>query len=182
MNSPEQTVSAQMPDAFEIGLNIAAGDWPDEAKLASLSERAIAAAFSVASLSVCEGSEVSLLFTDDAAIRDLNGAWRQKDTPTNVLSFPGSDPENDTYGPLLGDIVFGFETVKREAEELGIEFSAHLTHLTVHGLLHLFDYDHIDADEAELMESKERAILAVLNIDDPYEGRPLAADGTKVAQ
>ncbi len=166
-----------LPDGFVIDLSIEAGGWPDEDRLAGLVTRAISAAFAVADLEVLEDTEVSLLFTDDASIRKLNSQWRGKDKPTNVLSFPGGDPQGDVYGPLLGDIVFAFETVSREADELGIEFDDHLSHLTVHGLLHLFDYDHQDNEEAELMESLEKAILASLGIDDPYAERPLVADG-----
>lgn len=164
-----------LPDGFQIDLSIDAGDW-DEAVLMVLSERAVSAAFSAADLKVLENTEVSLLFTDDASIRKLNAQWRDKDKPTNVLSFPGSDPNGDVYGPLLGDIVFARETVVREAQEMGIDFSDHLSHLIVHGLLHLFDYDHQDNDESELMESLEKAILASIGIDDPYADRPLVAD------
>ncbi|ASP35507.1 rRNA maturation RNase YbeY [Labrenzia sp. VG12] len=164
-----------LPDGFQIDLSIEAGNW-DEAVLMVLSERAISAAFGIADLEVMENTEVSLLFTDDTAIRKLNAQWREKDKPTNVLSFPGSDPDGDVYGPLLGDIVFAYETVVREAEDMGIDFSDHLSHLIVHGLLHLFDYDHQENDEAELMESLEKAILASIGIEDPYADRPLVAD------
>ncbi|PVB61303.1 rRNA maturation RNase YbeY [Labrenzia sp. 011] len=167
-----------LPDGFAIDLSIEAGDWPDEGELSRLARRAISAAFAEAPLEVLEDTEVSLLFTDDAGIRRLNGKWRDKDRPTNVLSFPGSNPDGDLYGPLLGDIVFAYETVFREAGELGIDFGDHLSHLTVHGLLHLFDYDHQDNEEAELMESLEKAILASLGMDDPYADRPLVADGS----
>jgi probable rRNA maturation factor len=165
------------PDGVLIEIAVEAGDWPDEAALIKLAQTAIAAAVKAADLEVLAETEVSLLFTNDEGIRKLNHQWRDKDKPTNVLSFPGNDPQDDVYGPLLGDIVFAYETVAKEAEELGIEFNNHLTHLTVHGLLHLFDYDHQEKDEAELMESLETAILAGLGIDDPYAGRPLEADG-----
>lgn len=169
-------MSDTLPEGFIVDLAIEAGGWPEEGQLRSLAERAISAAFQKADLEAIENTEVSLLFTDDASIRKLNKQWRDKDKPTNVLSFPGSDPQGDVYGPLLGDIVFANETVVREAEEMGVDFSDHLTHLTVHGLLHLFDYDHQENDEAELMESLEQSILAVLGIDDPYADRPLVAD------
>lgn len=165
-----------LPDGFAIDLSIEPGDWPEEALLLELTSRAIAAAFSQADLQVVQGTEVSLLFTDDASIRKLNKQWREKDKPTNVLSFPGSDPQGEAYGPLLGDIVFAFETVSKEAGDMGIEFSDHLSHLTVHGLLHLFDYDHQEDDEAELMENLEKTILASMGIDDPYAVSPLVAD------
>lgn len=167
-----------LPDGFVIDLSIEAGGWPEEHRLTALARRAISAALAVADLKVTDSAELSLLFTDDASIRKLNREWRDKDKPTNVLSFPGSDPQGEVYGPLLGDIVFAYETVAREAQELGIEFSDHLSHLTVHGLLHLFDYDHQDNEEAELMEGLEKAILASLGIDDPYADRPLVADGS----
>jgi probable rRNA maturation factor len=166
-----------LPEGFQIDVTVEAGGWPAEAALRDLAQTAVSAAFEEADLEVLEGTEVSLLFTNDEGIRKLNHQWRGKDKPTNVLSFPGSDPQEDIYGPLLGDIVFAYETVVREADELGIEFDNHLTHLTIHGLLHLFDYDHQEEDEAELMESLEKAILATLNIDDPYADRPLEADG-----
>ncbi|MCX2724465.1 rRNA maturation RNase YbeY [Roseibium salinum] len=166
-----------LPDGFVIDLSIEAGDWPDEDSLTAIARRAISAAFAAADLQVVGDTEVSLLFTDDASIRKLNREWRDKDKPTNVLSFPGSDPRGEVYGPLLGDIVFAYETVAAEARKLGIEFSDHLSHLTIHGLLHLFDYDHQDNEEAELMEGLEKAILASLGIDDPYADRPLVADG-----
>lgn len=166
-----------LPDGFVIDLAVEAGGWPARDDLETLVARAMRAAFKVARLEVVGNSEVSLLFTDDAAIKNLNARWRDKDRPTNVLSFPGSDPQGNTYGPLLGDIVFGFETVSREAREMGVEFSDHLSHLTIHGLLHLFDYDHQENDEAELMENVEKAILASIDIDDPYSGSPLVADG-----
>ncbi|POF33992.1 rRNA maturation RNase YbeY [Roseibium marinum] len=167
----------QLPDGFLIDLALEAGEWPEEIELSRLASRAISAAFVETRLQVVENTEVSLLFTDDAGIRRLNAKWRDKDRPTNVLSFPGGNPDGDVYGPLLGDIVFGYETVSREAGELGIEFGDHLSHLIVHGLLHLFDYDHQDDEEAELMERLEKAILASLGIDDPYADRPLVADG-----
>lgn len=113
--------------------------------------------------------EVSLVFTNDAAIRILNADHRGKDKATNVLSFP-QDEDADIYGPMLGDIVFAYETVEREAAELGLAFSDHLTHLCVHGFLHLLGYDHIEADEADKMESVEIAILDRLGLANPYAG------------
>ncbi|GAA0786614.1 rRNA maturation RNase YbeY [Roseibium denhamense] len=169
-------MSSEVPFDLEIDLAVEAGDWPPQDQLTGLLERAVSAAVAEAGLKAVPGSEISFVLTDDEAVRQLNKRWREKDKPTNVLSFPGSDPEGDLYGPLLGDIVIASQTVIREAEELGIEFSDHLSHLVVHGMLHLFDYDHQDSEEAELMESLEKAILAKLGIDDPYADRPLVAD------
>ena len=114
-----------------------------------------------------DGTEVSLLFTDDAQVQALNKQWRDRDKPTNVLSFAaneGSGPQT----PMLGDIVLAHETIAREAIEQGKTFDDHLTHLIIHGFLHLIGFDHIDDDEAETMEQLEREICASLGIADPY--------------
>ncbi|SNY90388.1 probable rRNA maturation factor [Cohaesibacter sp. ES.047] len=113
--------------------------------------------------------EISLVFVDDAAIRKLNAEHRGKDKPTNVLSFP-QDENADVFGPMLGDVVFAHETILREADEMGLAIPAHLTHLCIHGFLHLLGYDHIEPDEADKMESVEVAILAELGLENPYEG------------
>jgi len=107
---------------------------------------------------------VAILLTDDAAVRELNARFRQKDAPTNVLSFPAPhNPERH-----LGDIALAFGVCQREAEEQGKPLAHHLMHLTVHGVLHLLGYDHIGDDEAEAMEGQERAVLAGLGVPDPY--------------
>ncbi|KZL19591.1 Endoribonuclease YbeY [Pseudovibrio axinellae] len=167
-------LSAACP--VHIDLLIEAGDWESEEMLETIATKAIEAAFSTSDLSVIENTEVSLVFTDDAHIQELNKMWRQKDKPTNVLSFPGDDKEEPPYGPLLGDIIIAKETLKREAVELDIPFEHHLTHLIVHGTLHLFGYDHQIDEEAEEMEAEERLILAKLQIPDPYKDAPLKAD------
>ncbi|MBS9719208.1 rRNA maturation RNase YbeY [Tianweitania sp. BSSL-BM11] len=151
-----------------VGLEIEAGDWGDETALQALTDRAIAATFE--RLDVTEGtSELSILLTDDASIQELNREWRAKDKPTNVLSFPAFPVEpGDPLPPMLGDIVIARETVVREAEEENKPFDHHLTHLTVHGLLHLLGFDHETEEEAEEMEGLEREILRSLAIPDPY--------------
>ncbi|UHS60055.1 rRNA maturation RNase YbeY [Agrobacterium vaccinii] len=117
-------------------------------------------------------TELSLVFTDDAAIREINAEWRDKDKATNVLSFPAYPLEpGGMPGPMLGDIVIAHETVAREALDLEKSFEDHLTHLLVHGFLHLFGYDHIETDEAEEMEGLETRILATLGLSDPYAGQ-----------
>lgn len=107
---------------------------------------------------------VTILLADDEAVRDLNARFRQKDAPTNVLSFPA--PKNPEFH--LGDIALAFGVCAREAAEQGKPLAHHLQHLTVHGVLHLLGYDHIGDDEAEAMESLERAVLAGLGVPDPY--------------
>ena len=107
------------------------------------------------------------MLTDDAAIRRLNAAWRGLDEPTNVLSFPAR--RHPRGGRVLGDIVIAYETTAREALAESKPFRHHLSHLAVHGFLHLLGYDHATDDEAEAMERLERAILARLDVPDPYE-------------
>ncbi len=121
---------------------------------------------------------VSLLFTSDAEVHSLNREWRQRDKPTNVLSFPMLEREElesltpDGPPEMLGDIALAYETCAREAEEKDISLEAHATHLIVHGLLHLAGHDHVDSDEqAEAMEALETRILAKLGIADPYGDR-----------
>lgn len=152
---------------LDIDLAVEAGAWPSEAELLALVERAVGAAFS--ELDLVGASELSVVFTDDAAIRALNAEWRGKDKPTNVLSFPAFPPaKGGPLPPMLGDIVLAAETVAREAQEENKPLESHMTHLVIHGLLHLLGYDHETDDEAEEMEAVERAALARLAIPDPY--------------
>lgn len=109
---------------------------------------------------------VSLLLGDDKSIADLNQQFRNKDGPTNVLSFPpapgGAEPG------FLGDIALAAETIVEQAQFQGKRFEHHAAHLVVHGFLHLLGYDHENPADAEVMEARERAILASLGIEDPY--------------
>ncbi|MBT9372105.1 rRNA maturation RNase YbeY [Rhizobium sp. CSW-27] len=169
-----------MPD-LDIQISVEDERWPDEAQLAPLCERVLGAAATFLSGAEkqpfpTQPCEVSLVFTDDAAIREINAEWRGKDKPTNVLSFPAFPVTPGRMpGPMLGDIVIARETVEREALDLEKSFDDHLTHLMVHGFLHLFGYDHIETDEAEKMEALETRILATLGLSDPYAGQdPLA--------
>jgi probable rRNA maturation factor len=114
-------------------------------------------------------AEVSVLLCDDAVIAALNARWRGRDEPTNVLSFPAPPAGDPAAAPAhLGDIAIACETVIREAQEQGQPVTQHLTHLAVHGFLHLLGYDHVTDGEAERMERLEREILASLGIPDPY--------------
>jgi probable rRNA maturation factor len=154
---------------LEISITINNEGWPEEAGLLALCERAVTATAASAGLAWPEGAELSLLFTSDAEMAVINGEWRGKPVATNVLSFPGGDVEvGEPAGPMLGDLVFARETVEREAAEQEKSFGDHLTHLAVHGFLHLFGYDHIDDAEAEEMEEIERKVLSGLGIADPY--------------
>jgi probable rRNA maturation factor len=161
--------------AIEIDVAVEADGWADAEALEALVARVVAVARAEAGLETVDGAELSVVFADDARVRELNRDWREKDAPTNVLSFPGGDEDEPPYGPLLGDIILARETVEREARALEIAFDDHVTHLVAHGFLHLFGYDHQMEAEAEEMEDLERRILAVLGIADPYR-EPLAAD------
>lgn len=120
--------------------------------------------------------EVSVRLTSDAEVRTLNGQYRGKDKPTNVLSFPMVQPDlidtvsqnSDDGEVLLGDIVLAHGVCTSEAAERGIAAADHATHLIVHGTLHLLGYDHMNDDEGDAMEAIERDALATLGIADPY--------------
>ncbi|MBS0529063.1 MAG: rRNA maturation RNase YbeY [Proteobacteria bacterium] len=117
-------------------------------------------------------AELAIMLTDDAGIRTLNANWRGIDKPTNVLSFPALQPTGvpspDDAPRMLGDIAIAYETMRREADDEQKPFDHHLSHLAVHGFLHLIGYDHETDEEAEEMEALERKILAQLGISDPY--------------
>jgi probable rRNA maturation factor len=120
--------------------------------------------------------EISVRLTDDAEVQALNHQYRQKDKPTNVLSFPMVQPDlidtvsqnSDDGELLLGDIVMAHGVCEAEAREKGVSVAEHATHLLVHGTLHLLGYDHMGDEEAEAMEDIERQALATLGISDPY--------------
>lgn len=116
-----------------------------------------------------EPLELSLLFTDDQSIKAINKQWRQIDKPTNVLSFPTRELRpGESPMPLMGDLIFAFETIENEAKDMHIAFDAHLTHLLIHGFLHLLGYDHMEDEDAQDMEAIETSILATFGLSDPY--------------
>jgi probable rRNA maturation factor len=131
-----------------------------------------------------EGYEIAVLGCDDARISVLNADFRDKPTPTNVLSWPAYDLAADTegappesppapdllMGESLGDIAISYDTCLREATESGKDFAEHVTHLVVHGVLHLLGYDHVRDRDATLMERLETEILGKMGLGDPYRG------------
>ena len=121
-----------------------------------------------ASFQTPHGVEVSICLADDAALRALNSRWRGIDKPTNVLSFPSSSGGRFGEATMLGDIALAYETLAREAENLGVPLADHYRHLIAHGFLHLIGYDHETDAEAERMEALETRILARLGAADPY--------------
>ena len=153
--------------------------WEDGTDWEQLAIEAVAAAMRTTPhaemLTASYMAEISVRLTDDDEVQALNRQYRQKDKPTNVLSFPmvqndlieGLDNSDDGE-VLLGDIILARGVCEREATEKGVPTAQHATHLIVHGTLHLLGYDHIEDDEADAMEDLERVALATLNIDDPY--------------
>jgi probable rRNA maturation factor len=114
-----------------------------------------------------ENAEIGIVLADDARVRSLNRTWLGDDKPTNVLSFPA--PDRPAAGVrFLGDVIFALETSQREAVAEDKPLDHHLSHLAVHGVLHLLGFNHERDDEAEVMEQRERKILAQLGIPDPY--------------
>ncbi|HEV2514310.1 MAG TPA: rRNA maturation RNase YbeY [Devosia sp.] len=154
-----------MQAPLSIAFAVNAEGWPET--LEAVAETAIRAALQHSEAEVTGVTEVSVVLTDDAEQRELNRQWRGFDKSTNVLSFPQIEPFAPVSG-LLGDITLARETVAKEAEEMGIAFEAHFTHLVVHGFLHLLGYDHIEEADAEEMEGLETEILQSLGIADPY--------------
>jgi probable rRNA maturation factor len=141
--------------------------WSELKDIDALIAECVQAALDITGDKIRPGAEVSLLFCDDARIRELNRQYRGKDKATNVLSFPG--PESLEEAHFLGDIALAFETIDREAREQGKTLVAHSRHMIVHGFLHLLGYDHEDAAEAEEMEALETRILQAMGVPDPYD-------------
>jgi probable rRNA maturation factor len=157
-----------------IEVIVAADCWQDQPDAEAVVQRAIAAAAQISGADVGD-AEIAVMLTDDAGIRTLNNNWRGFDKPTNVLSFPALQPtgpaHDDDPPRMLGDIAIAYQTMRREADDEQKPFEHHLSHLTVHGFLHLIGYDHETDDEAEEMEALETEILAQLGIPDPYADR-----------
>lgn len=146
----------------------------DALKLEPLAETAARGALTHLGLDP-EGFEIAVLACDDTRIAVLNGDFRDKPQPTNVLSWPSEDrfpddlPQGDPDMPEeLGDIAIAWDTCVREAADAGRTLGDHVTHLVIHATLHLLGYDHIDDGDATLMEATETEILGNLGIADPY--------------
>jgi probable rRNA maturation factor len=150
---------------------VVADCWRHEPDAEAVIQRAIAAAAETVGQDVGE-AELAVMLTDDAGIRTLNSNWRGVDKPTNVLSFPALQPtgasREDDAPRMLGDIAIAYQTMRKEADDEQKPFDHHLSHLAVHGFLHLIGYDHETDDDAEAMETLEAEILAQLGIPNPY--------------
>jgi len=122
-----------------------------------------------------EDWELGIRVVDAEEMQQLNHHYRGKDRPTNVLAFPVDLPDGVDL-PLLGDLVICAPVVAREAADQGKAEHQHWVHLTVHGVLHLLGFDHLDSVEAEAMEAEERRVLAAMDIADPYRSDPAAGE------
>ena len=146
---------------IELDLRIESADWTaSQLDLDSACLRALEAG----ATQMTAAGEVSVLLTGNEEVRILNRDWRGKDTPTDVLSFP-SDPMDR---PFLGDIAVAYGVTNSDAQARDIPLEQHLSHLLIHGLLHLLGHDHKDDTEAAEMEALEIAALASLGWPDPY--------------
>jgi len=148
---------------FDMDIAVQFEDWTQAlSDIDGVVSRAVAQILTV--LKEPKLGELSIALVSDEQIQVLNRDFRHKDKPTNVLSFPDDGP-----APLLGDIVLALETITREAAEKSVPLAHHVSHLIIHGFLHLQDYDHETDETAGEMEALEITALAALNIDNPYE-------------
>ena len=166
----DEPAEAEPPERLTLSVVEEDGDWSGFDHLDEAIRQTAGALARHRRLQSAQGSEASVVLGSDATVRRLNFAYRGKDAPTNVLSFPfqrppGTAVDSDAY---LGDVVLAAETVRREAVERGIEPKHHLQHLVVHGLLHLLGYDHQTDAAAEDMEGLETEVLAAIGVADPY--------------
>jgi probable rRNA maturation factor len=159
---------------IEVAVSTACDGWFADA--ARVSERAARAALAAGPArqrlrqiaGAAPSAALAVVLADDVRVRALNAAYRDRDAPTNVLSFEDGERDPATGEVMLGDVVLARETVLAEADAQGKRPLDHLAHLVVHGVLHLIGYDHQDAAEAATMEELERGVLAGLGIADPY--------------
>lgn len=168
-----------MTDRLGLTIDITTkeGDWAQIGDLTTLVQQVLQAAYQ-AEYPECPEGEVSVLLTSDAEVQALNAEYRQKHKATNILSFPAIDPDELDHsfnlamagGPPvhLGDLALAYGVLTSEATNQDKSIHDHLSHLLVHGILHLLGYDHIDDEEAEIMEGFEREILEKMGIADPY--------------
>lgn len=161
--------------AAAIAVSTPAPAWrrtlPDAAARAEEAARAALAALPRAVAGGNGPIEISVVLGDDAMIRTLNRRWRGRDAATNVLAFASGETAMPGQPLLVGDVVLAHATVAREAAAQGKTLADHLAHLVVHGVLHLFGFDHEKSSDAVRMETLERRILARMGIADPYRER-----------
>ncbi len=159
-----------MSGMLEVTVSVPCQAWRDAiADVEGVCKSAVEATCS--SKPPCSMAEVSIVLADDAFIQKLNRDYRGKDEPTNVLSFTGDHglPEVPGAEMMLGDVVVSYETITAEAKENGRDIKDHLSHLIVHGMLHLLGFDHRDDEEASKMEEMEVSVLTGIGINNPYK-------------
>tara|TARA_R110002110_G_scaffold415612_6_gene652067 strand:+ start:93667 stop:94185 length:519 start_codon:yes stop_codon:yes gene_type:complete len=166
-------------DEIVVIVDVVSPDWhAADLDLDDIVITAARAAVIGADVSIAAGVELGVRLTDDAEIKSLNKDWRDRDAATNVLAFALNDapaiPAGASGAVMLGDVVVAYETSAGEAVDRNKSLTQHLSHLVVHGTLHLLGYDHESEDEAETMEALERVVLARLGIPDPYLGNEAA--------
>ncbi len=161
-----------MSDPVGVEVSVEDPRWNDT-DFDAIAQSACDAGAKVAGLGIA--CEVSILVTNDARIEGLNTQFRDKAAPTNVLSWPSEDLSQGAgerplapQDPEIGDIALSYETCAREALEFGKTFHDHVTHLVLHGFLHLLGYDHVRDEDATVMEALEIKALETLGIENPY--------------
>lgn len=171
-----------MPAEPDIEIVILDPAWQRDLPGAAACCRSAARAALAAEIGAGEPAALVVALAADATVRDLNRAFRGKDRPTNVLSFPDLTPTPPGEARTLGEVVLARETVLAEAAAQGKPAAEHLAHLVVHGVLHLLGYDHQVEEEAVAMEALEVQVLASLGISDPYAGDPAVSIAEAGAQ
>ncbi|MBT3399797.1 MAG: rRNA maturation RNase YbeY [Rhodospirillaceae bacterium] len=186
-------MTEQGGDEIVVIVDVVSPDWrATDLDLDDIVTTAARAALVGADVSITAGVELGVRLTDDAEIRTLNRDWRDRDAATNVLAFALNDspaipvgepaipvgepaiPVGENGVVMLGDVVVAYETSAGEAVEQNKSLTHHLSHLVVHGTLHLLGFDHEREDEAEIMEALERVVLHRIGIPDPYLGSEAA--------
>lgn len=166
-------------DEIVVIVDVVSADWrATDLDLDDIVTTAARAAVAGADVSITAGVELGVRLTDDTEIKTLNREWRDRDAATNVLAFALNDlpaiPAGETGATMLGDVVVAYETSACEAEDQNKSLTQHLSHLVVHGTLHLLGFDHEGEAEAETMEALERVVLLRIGIPDPYLGNEAA--------
>jgi probable rRNA maturation factor len=178
MGGSRKAGRAAMSDHVDIAVHVADARWRRIGAISRLARRAALAALEAGASSSQRrtlgksNGELALIFSNDATLKRLNGRYRGKHKPTNVLSFGAPDDWQgapDGQPRPLGDVVLARETVLREARAQGKTPPDHTCHLVVHGVLHLLGYDHQRPADASRMEAIEIDVLSQLGIADPYE-------------
>ncbi len=165
-------IKAKTEQSFDIDIDVRDRRWCEEIPSVEQDTHSLIKRILETQLGNTEHIEISIVLSHDSFVQDLNKQYREKDKPTNVLSFPQTELEEiEEASPFvcLGDIIIAFETIKEEATEQNKATKDHYTHMLVHGCLHLLHYDHETDEEAQKMENLEIEILNDLGIKNPYE-------------